>query len=160
VSDRLETDCDQVEPDDESRSMPSRRTTIVPVCVVLLAAALYEAAVALRLVSMGKLPGTEPAGGVWVFRLAMLALVAGIALSLLALRREAVPQRLQVLLAPSALAFVIARYYTFDPYYLPTLRRMSTGCEGRLDDCVGCGDSARPPLPGRVGKLPRTTSLV
>jgi hypothetical protein len=29
------------------------------------------------------------------------------------------------LLAPAAAAFVLARFYTYDPYYAPTLRRMS-----------------------------------
>ena len=29
------------------------------------------------------------------------------------------------LLPPAAAAFLVARYYTFDPYYLPTLRRFS-----------------------------------
>ena len=31
------------------------------------------------------------------------------------------------LLAPAAAAFLVARFYTFDPYYLPTLRRASDG---------------------------------
>jgi hypothetical protein len=31
----------------------------------------------------------------------------------------------ELLLAPAGAAFVVARFYTYDPYYAPTLRRMS-----------------------------------
>ena len=85
----------------------------------------YEVALALRWVSIGALPGE---GAPWsgpVEATAASAIVLGIGVAAACLRR---PRNDWVWLAAvsvPAAAFVIARLYTYDPYYAPTLRRMS-----------------------------------
>src|SRR5204863_10177992 len=50
---------------------------------------------------------------------------AAVVCGLRSARGRACADVLYVLLAPAAAAFVIARFYPYDPYYAPTLRRMS-----------------------------------
>ena len=58
--------------------------------------------------------------------IALLVLLTGIVASLAyASGRSAERISVTPLVAPAAAAFVVARFYTFDDYYLPTLRRMS-----------------------------------
>jgi len=58
--------------------------------------------------------------------IALLVLLTGIVASLAyASGRSAERISVTPLVAPAAAAFVVARFYTFDGYYLPTLRRMS-----------------------------------
>jgi hypothetical protein len=72
------------------------------------------------------LPGEGPAGGGAVLAAALAAMLVGAAVSLVAARRgSSRPSAADVLLAPGAAALVVARFYAFDPYYAPTLRRMS-----------------------------------
>jgi uncharacterized membrane protein YbaN (DUF454 family) len=56
--------------------------------------------------------------------IAVLAMLVGAALALLTIRLEA-PRLALALLAPAAAAFAVARFYTYDPYFSPTLRRYS-----------------------------------
>jgi hypothetical protein len=95
----------------------------MPVIVlgVLVAAAAYELAVALGVIGFGSEPGAGPPGEGVVLACALGAMLAGALVSLW--------PRASFLgvLAPAGAAFLLARYYTFDPYYLPTLRRMSDG---------------------------------
>ena len=102
--------------------------TLSVLVAVLASAAVYEAAVALRWLEMGLVPGEGPAGEGWV-RLAAFAaaLVASLLCVAFARRPEARPRAVAPLVAPAAVAFCVARFYTFDPYYLPTMRRMSEG---------------------------------
>lgn len=91
------------------------------VVLVLLAAAAYEAAVALEWISMGRQPGDDPAGQAPVTIAAFLALLTGIVATLVSRR---ILHRWPAALVPvAAAAYMVARYYAFDPYYLPTLRR-------------------------------------
>ena len=60
--------------------------------------------------------------------IALLALITGLFVSLsYASSRGAEWVSVEPLVAPAAAAFVAARFFAFDPYYLPTLRRMSDG---------------------------------
>lgn len=96
----------------------------IAVLFVLLGAAAYEAAIALQWIPVGNEPG-ENARFEWVVMVAAeLALVAGMVVSIvLAVRdRRSVPAAL----FPVATALLmVARYYTFDTYYLPSLTRYS-----------------------------------
>ena len=60
--------------------------------------------------------------------IALLVLLSGIVASL-AYASGRSTERISVapLVAPAAAVFVVARFYSFDDYYLPTLRRMSDG---------------------------------
>ena len=92
----------------------------VAALIVLAAATVYEALVALGAIKLGSQPGDGPPGEGWVLFIALLAMLAAAGLVALA-----PPSRGSALLAPAAAGFLLARFHTFDPYYLPTLRRMS-----------------------------------
>jgi hypothetical protein len=95
------------------------------VVLVLLAAAAYEAAVAFEWISMGSQPGDAAAGQAPVSMAAFLALLTGIVATLISRR---ILRRWPAALVPvAAAAYMVAHYYAFDPYYLPTLRRLSDG---------------------------------
>jgi hypothetical protein len=108
----------------QHENIPARLCRAAPAAVVavLVGAACYEASVALRLLDVGPQPGQGPPSGGVVLVLALAALVAGAALVAAAPRHP-----LAWLLAPAAAALVVARFFSFDPYYAPTLRRMSDG---------------------------------
>jgi hypothetical protein len=98
----------------------------LPLLVAVVAGAAYEAAVALEWVSLGTLPGEEPRYQGFFLSAALVAILAGIIVSfVLAVRDRS--NRFVALLGAAAAAFVVARFYGFDPYYLPTLRRYSDG---------------------------------
>src|SRR5687768_6763726 len=105
-----------------------QRKLSVPVLVVLLVfagATVYEALVALRVIELGSLPGEGPPGGELVGFVAAIGLLAASLLSaVLAAMNRAAPA-LSALLAPAAGGFLLARFYSFDPYYLPSLIRYS-----------------------------------
>ena len=93
------------------------------VVVVLLAAAAYEAAVALEWISMGSLPGQDAPGQAVVTVAAFLALLIGIVATLVSRR---ILRRWPATLVPiAAAAYMVAQYYSFDSYYLPGLTRFS-----------------------------------
>jgi hypothetical protein len=102
------------------------RALALAVLFVLTAAAAYEAAVALGWLDVGPEPGQAPVGNDLVLGAALLALIAGAGLcAVYASLRKPRADGLETLLAPAAASFVVARFYSFDPYYAPTLRRMS-----------------------------------
>jgi hypothetical protein len=93
------------------------------VVLVLLAAAAYEAAVALEWISMGSQPGDDAAGQGVVTVAAFLALLTGMVATLVSRR---ILRRWPATLVPiSAAAYMVAQYYTFDSYYLPSRTRFS-----------------------------------
>jgi hypothetical protein len=92
------------------------------VLCTLVAATIYETLVALGAIELGSVPGEGPAGEGLVLFIALVAMLAGA--GLVAFRPLA---PFAPIVAPSAAAFLVARFYTFDPYYLPALRRMSDG---------------------------------
>jgi len=89
----------------------------------LLAAAAYELALALGDGSIGSEPGDGVAGSFFVEVVALLAMIAAAALSPVAASRPWPA----ALFAPAAAAYLVAFYFTYDPYYAPTLRRYSEG---------------------------------
>jgi hypothetical protein len=93
------------------------------VVFVLLAAAAYEAALALEWISMGSKPGDEATGQGAVTIAAFLALLTGIVATVVSRR---ILRRWPATLVPVAAAvYMVAHYYAFDSYYLPSLRRFS-----------------------------------
>jgi hypothetical protein len=95
------------------------------VVIVLFAAAAYEAAIALEWISMGSLSGQEAPGQAAVTIAAMLALLTGIVATVVSRR---ILHRWPAALIPVAGAtYMVAHYYAFDSYYLPTLRRFCDG---------------------------------
>ena len=100
-----------------------RRALVFPVVLVVLAACtLHQVAVAASWIAMGPQGGDDPAGTTAAIIAALVAMVAG-AVALGATVRS----RLAPLVPLAAVAFVVARFYTFDSYYAPALRRMSDG---------------------------------
>jgi hypothetical protein len=89
---------------------------------LLLVAAAYELALALGAGSVGPEPGDNAPGATVVRVVAVGAMLAGVGLVGARLRSPAV-----ALLAPAATLFVVALFFTFDPYYAPTERRYSDG---------------------------------
>jgi hypothetical protein len=91
--------------------------------LVLLAAAAYEAAVALEWISMGSKSGDEAAGQAAATLAAFVALLTGIVATVVSRR---ILHRWPATLVPVAgAAYLVAHYYAFDSYYLPSLRRFS-----------------------------------
>ena len=103
-----------------------RRPTGCVVVVVLAVATLYEIALALDIVSIGKGPGEQAPGADLVAIAATLALLAGIVVLLASARcADELGPVLLPLLPLAAGCLVLAAYYTYDPYYAPTHRRTS-----------------------------------
>ena len=89
----------------------------------LVSAAAYEFALALGAGSLGPEPGDGVVGSGVVRGVALLAMVAAVALA-------AIPSSNPwpaALFGPSAAAFLVTSFFTYDPYYAPTLRRFSDG---------------------------------
>jgi hypothetical protein len=102
-----------------------RKLSVLAVVLVLLAATAYELLVALKVFELGELPGEGPRGSELVGFVAAIGFLAALLLSaVLAVIDRAAPA-LAGLLAPAAAAFLVAYFYTFDPYYLPTRIRYS-----------------------------------
>jgi hypothetical protein len=89
----------------------------------LVAAAAYELALALGAGSIGQDPGDDVAGATAVRLIAVLAMIAAAGLAPLVASR---PWPV-ALFAPAAAAYLVAFYFTYDPYFAPTLRRYSEG---------------------------------
>ena len=98
---------------------------------IVAVGAAYESAVALGAIGLGPQPGDPPAGATAIVPLALLALLVVGALLLAAALAErgwngwgrlAVPAA-----GAAAAAFLVARFYSYDPYHAPDLRRMSDG---------------------------------
>jgi hypothetical protein len=107
-------------------SRPSSSVVVV-LLGVIVAGALYEAAVAGGVVPIGTVPGEGPRGEEYVLLagvgalLATAVVVAFVAVGVLG------PFAAGPLLPLAGAAFAFARWYSYDPYYLPTLRRASEG---------------------------------
>ena len=111
------------------RSMAGKGHVVALAVLVMLAAATaYEAAIALQVVSAGDEPGEEPFGRGLVFGAALLALLgAAFWFAILAARPSPPADTVVASIGPAAAAFLVARFYSFDPYFAPTLRRFSEG---------------------------------
>jgi hypothetical protein len=92
--------------------------------VVITVGAAYEAAVAFGWVPLGDAPGEGPRFGSVFFPAALLAMLVGAPLSWVLAAKGRVSSSASFL-AVAGVAFMVAAYNGFDPYYLPTLRRYS-----------------------------------
>jgi len=94
------------------------------ILLVLAGAVAYEAAVALEWISVGTEPGEGARYEGFVMVVAAIAMVAAVIVSLgfAARERRSVPA---AFFAVAAAALMVAHYYTFDTYFLPTLTRYS-----------------------------------
>jgi hypothetical protein len=94
--------------------------------VVLLAAAAYELTLLLDL--WGSYDGSGRDGfvdgGETVAGVAYITMLVGSVVAFVHAIRPRAPWAV-ALFAPAAAAFVTTRFYTYDPYYLPSLRRYS-----------------------------------
>ena len=139
----------------QSATRPGRivRAVVIGWLVLVLSATLYEGAIALRLIELGQVPGAEPAPRGVLFLLTIAALlgggivlcVAGIAGAVRdatdpssggGIRMLGLPELSLVPL--SAAAFFIAHYFSYDAYYAPSLRRVSTDIPAALVIVIGC----------------------
>jgi hypothetical protein len=112
-----------------SLRLPSFQAVLAAIAVscvvVLLAGAAYQAAYALQWLAEPTEPGDDPTAGGYLLLAGFLVMLLGASMTYaLAAARDA-PHMLASLLAPAAAAFVLARHYTFDAYYAPTLRRIA-----------------------------------
>lgn len=121
--------------------------------VLVVAGALYEAAIAVGIVGLGADPGQDAPGRATLISFVFLALLIGaLALMVAGLaggfpddgetdyesrRLLAVPELAAVPLA--AAAFLLAHHFSYDAYYAPTLRRFSTGLPTGYVVLVGVG---------------------
>ena len=96
------------------------------VTATLFSAAAYELALALGAGSLGPEPGQGVGGSGPVKVVALLAMLAAALLAPVAGVR-AWPA---ALFAPAAAAYLVAFYFTYDPYFAPALRRYSEGNVG------------------------------
>jgi hypothetical protein len=93
------------------------------VLAALATCTAYEVVDAANLLKPGSQSGYGPAGSTEFAIAALVAFVVGtIALGVAGSRTRLAP-----LVPLFAVAFVVARFYTFDPYYAPYLKRMSDG---------------------------------
>jgi hypothetical protein len=101
-----------------------RWTLVFPLVLAVLAVSTaYEVVDAANVLKPGSQSGYGPAGSTEFEIAAFVALIAGsIALGVAGSRTRLAP-----LVPLAAVAFVVARFYSFDPYYAPALRRMSDG---------------------------------
>jgi hypothetical protein len=107
----------------------SRLEGVASACLVVLGcAAVYESLIAARVIPLGSEPGRGATGSGVVFVAALIALLCGAAVSgVRALSTSRAHHVVLALLAPAGAAYVLTRWLSFDPYYLPTLRRYSSG---------------------------------
>jgi uncharacterized membrane protein YbaN (DUF454 family) len=125
----------------------------------LFAAAAYELAVALGAGSMGPEPGDGVAGAGVALWVALLAMLTGAVLAPLAASRPWPA----ALFTPAAAAFLVAFFFTYDPYYAPMLRRYSEdgAASGRwiaVVAVIALGNGVLTWLQPRIGRF--TTSGV
>lgn len=100
------------------------RALVLAVVAVLVAASAYEAAVALGWLTVGPDPGQGPPAEGLVLFAALAAMLAGAVAASFGSGRDR-PEAGVRLVGPASAAFVLARFYSYDPYYAPTLRRFS-----------------------------------
>jgi hypothetical protein len=96
------------------------------VTATLFSAAAYELALALGAGSLGPEPGEGVAGSGAVEVVALLVMLAAAVLAPVAGLRPWPA----ALFAPAAAAYLVAFYFTYDPYFAPNLRRYSEGNVG------------------------------
>lgn len=101
------------------------RTAVLMVLAAFAAVTVYEVLVAVTMIPLGDLPGEGAPGGELVGLLAGAAVAASAVLAVLLAHHGNAGTPLAALLAPAAAAFMVAHFYTYDAYALPTLVRHS-----------------------------------
>jgi hypothetical protein len=91
------------------------------VTALLLGGAAFELALALGAAKPGPEPGDDAAGQAVATPVLAAAVLVGMGLA------AGARERVVAALAPAAGLLLVAGYYTYDPYYAPTLRRYSDG---------------------------------
>jgi len=99
------------------------RLAVLVTLGVLASATAYEALIALGVIELGSGPGKGAPGEQAVALVAVLTMLVAAGLALVAARGARVP--FVALLPAAAAAFLVARFYSFDPYFAPALRRYS-----------------------------------
>ena len=103
-----------------------RPAAALVVVVVLTAATVYEAAQALGVISLGKLPGDDAPGAGIVETAAPFAFLTAFVVGFCSFRdAERIPSIVRQLLPLVAVAAAVVGYFSFDPYFAPTKRRYS-----------------------------------
>jgi hypothetical protein len=120
---------------------------------ILVAAAAYELALALGAGSVGPEPGDGVAGSGVVQVVALLAMLGAAALA----PTHGLRPWPAALFAPAAAAFLVAFFFTYDPYFAPTLRRYSDGNVGArwivVVAAAALADGVLTRLQPRVGRV-------
>ena len=109
-----------------SRTGGSPRVIVVVLLAVIGAATTYQALLAAGVVGLGSTPGEGPPGADAALAIGLLAILLGAVVAAWLAGRGR-PAGAAALLAPAAATFLVARFYSYDDYYLPTLRRASEG---------------------------------
>jgi hypothetical protein len=102
-----------------------RDRAALAVVAVFGAAVVYGAALALEWIRVGRDPGDDPARQAAVTAGALVAVAATLVLS--TLRPRGPPY---AFVPVAAAAWMVAHYYAFDPYHLPSHRRYADGGVG------------------------------
>jgi hypothetical protein len=98
---------------------------IAILAAVVAAGAAYEAAVALGLIGLGPRPAEPPTGNTPMLETSLLALMLlGLALLAAAVARPG-DRAWGGIAGAGASAFLVGRFYSYDPYYAPDLVRIS-----------------------------------
>jgi len=96
---------------------------LVPIALILAGTA-YQALFALEVVTLGDLPGEDPPGYQLGLAAGLVGMLMGAILGpIVALSSD--ERRVSLALPPAALAFVVARHFTFDSYYGSDMVRFS-----------------------------------
>jgi len=104
---------------------------VASLIAIVAVGAAYEFAVALGAIGLGPQPGDAPAwdGPVVLLAIGALLLTGVVLLVASMLRRPAATWRMLAVPAAgaAAAAFLVARFYSYDPYYAPFRIRMADG---------------------------------
>jgi hypothetical protein len=101
------------------------RTLVLVVLAALAGTTVYQVLVAVDVIHPGDLPGEGPLGSEVVGLIAAAAVAASALLAVLLVPRGDRATALAAALAPAAAALMVAHFYVYDAYSLPTLIRHS-----------------------------------
>ncbi len=106
---------------------------------VVLAAAAREGAVALDLIGVGRLPGEEAPGEPLRGTALLVILMGGLVVAGLGLGGWVRRTPALGLVPLAGFSLLLSHYYSYDPYYAPSLRRFSDGAFLPLSAVVPAG---------------------
>jgi hypothetical protein len=103
----------------------ARRSTVLAILAVFAATTIYYVLVALQVIDQGSVPREETSGSFVVGWLSAAAVVGAACVAGSLARRPRAATPVTALLAPAAAVLMIAYFYTYDSYFLPSLVRHS-----------------------------------